>query len=318
MYTFTKQVVAVIGATGQVGTPLTKHLLTLGHEVKCFSRRESDEKLKDFRSRGAEIILMPAAVQSDDTLNNGDVEKMAKHLEGVDILICAVPGSKEIITISEPIWLKAAVKAGVKRFVPTEFGGHSRNIDVGDCVLFDHKKELHEQIFASGIGWTFFYTGGIFDYHLPNLRFFDKITSFGDIDLPIFTHEIEDIAEIAAMALTDPRTLNKCVQMDYNFLSQKEMLEKLKENFPDYPFEYEHFSTEFITEAKNTAADEIPAKKGNETDPERWGINYLIYVAGKMAAFTDETVRTTELYPKYECAAKPEKALADKTFVFEK
>ena len=39
-------------------------------------------------------------------------------------------------------------------------------------------------LFESGIGWTLYYNGGIFDYFLPNLRFFRKITTFGDLDLP--------------------------------------------------------------------------------------------------------------------------------------
>ncbi|MGF1761626.1 NmrA family NAD(P)-binding protein, partial [Photobacterium sagamiensis] len=173
MYTFRKQSVAVIGATGQVGTPLTKGLLSLGHDVVVLTRNlagESAEKLNSYKAEGALLV------EVRDMLN---VDDMAKALEGVDTLICAVPGSKQIITDAEPLWLEAAVKAGVKRFVPTEFGCHTRNLDYGDGVIFDYKKRLHNKIIESGIGWTFFYNGGIFDYFLPNLRFFRKITTFG-------------------------------------------------------------------------------------------------------------------------------------------
>lgn len=305
---FRKQVIAVLGATGQVGTPLTKHLLTLGHDVKVFSRRSGDLKMTEFDDKGATVVMEP------DMLN---LDKMVKHLQGVETLICAVPGSKEVICEFEPIWLEAAVKAGVKRFVPTEFGAHSRGVELGSGVIFDYKKALHEKILASGIGWTFFYNGGIFDYFLPNLRFFQEITTFGDLDIPIYTHAINDIGKVAAMALTDDRTLNKCVQMDYNCLTQTEAVTLIKQNFPDYPFEYKYFSSECITSARDNASDEVTAKKGKETDKERWGINYTIYVEGKLASFTDETLRTTELYPAYECAAKPQDALRDKAFVFE-
>jgi hypothetical protein len=132
---------------------------------------------------------------------------------GVDVLVCAVPATKEIVTEAEPIWLKAApVDAGVKRFVPNEFGGHTRGIDWDDGVIFDFKKELHQKIFDSGIGWTLFYNGGIFDYFLPNLRFFENIsTTFGDLDLPIYTHEIQDIGKVAAMALPDDSAIKRCV-----------------------------------------------------------------------------------------------------------
>jgi hypothetical protein len=137
------------------------------------------------------------------------------------------------------------------------------------------------------------------------------------MELPIYTHEIEDIGYIAALALTDDRTLNQCVQMDYNVLTQTKMIDLLKTSFPNHEFEYEHFSSEFITDARNTAGDEITGKKGAETDRERWGINYVIYVIGKLASFTDETQRTSELYPDYQVTRTPEQAIADPEFIFD-
>ena len=88
-------------------------------------------------------------------------------------------------------------------------------------------------------------------------------------------------------------------------------------SWPDFPFEYEHFSSEHIVEMKEKAGDEISAKKGAETDRERWGINYVNYVIGKLAAFTEETLRATELFPDYVCK-RTEEALSDPKFVFEK
>ena len=70
---------------------------------------------------------------------------------------------------------------------------------------------------------------------LPNLRFFRKITTFGNLDLPIYTHDIEDIGHIGALAVTDDCTLNKCVQVDDNALTQNEMLALLKKYWPENP-----------------------------------------------------------------------------------
>jgi len=311
MYHFHHQRIAVIGAAGQIGTPLTKGLLSLGHDVTILARQhESGIKpaLQTLINLGAKVVEIP---------NMLDLEQMSQALKGHDTLICAVPGSKEIITQHEPIWLQAAVNAGVTRFVPTEFGAHTRGVEYGDGEIFDHKKKLHDKIFQSGIGWTFFYNGGIFDYFLPNLRFFPSIVTFGDMDMPIYTHDINDIGYCAAMALTDPRTLNHCVQMDYNVLTQREMVTQIKANFPDHPFEYQHYSTEYIIEANQTAGDAVSAKKGAETDKERWGINNVIYVLGKLAAFDANTLATSKLYPDFELSLTPEQALADPQFVFE-
>lgn len=312
MYSFKKQTIAVIGAAGQVGMPLTKGLLSLGHEVVVLIRGRNagtEAKLASFEANGARIVTV-ADMQN--------VTLLADALRGVDTLICAVPGSKEIIANAQPVWLDAAVKAGVKRFVPTEFGCHTQALEMGDGAVFDNKKQFHETLFKSGIGWTLFYNGGIFDYFLPNLRFFRKITTFGDMELPIYTHHIDDIGYVAALALTDERTLNKCVQMDFSALSQTEMLGLIKTNYPPHQFEYEHFSGEFITQERLCASDEVTAKKGGETDKERWGINYVIYVLGKLAMFTDETLRTSELYPDYQLSMTPGQAIADPNFVFDK
>lgn len=302
--------VAVMGATGQIGSPLTRGLLKEGHEVTIITRGRSgnnEAKLVEFEDLGARVVVCT------DMKN---VVSVTDVLKGCDTFAACVPGSKSIIQQSQPVWLRAAIKAGVKRFVPTEFGSHTRAIEMGDGVVYDHKKRFHELLFESGIGWTLYYNGGIFDYFLPNLRFFRKITTFGNLELPIYAHDIEDIGYIGALFITDERTLNKCVQMDYNALTQNEMLSLIKKYWPDYPFEYEHFSSEYITEMKEKAGDEISAKKGAETDRERWGINYVNYVIGKLAAFTDETLRASDLFPDYVCK-RPEEALSDPKFVFE-
>lgn len=305
-----KKHVAVIGAAGQVGTPLTKGLLSLGHKVTIIFRArnsQNDARLTEFETLGATLLECP---------DMKDVNALTKLLRGVDTFVASVPGSKEIIREFEPLWLEAAVKAGVKRFVPTEFGAHTQALEMGDGEIFDQKKRFHDLLINSSLDWTLFYNGGIFDYFLPNLRFFSKITTFGDLDIPIYTHDIEDIGYIAAMAVTDERTVNRCVQLDYNALTQNEMLTQLKQNWPDTPFEYEHFSTEYIIEQKASSGDKITAKKGAETDKERWGINYVIYVIDKLAAFTDQTLPASQLYPDYVCK-RPEDALNDAKFIFE-
>lgn len=301
------QKVAVIGATGQIGTPLTRNLLSLGHGVLAIGRK-AHKKLDEYKSNGAEIAIIE---------DLEDQEALSEAIRGYDILVCAVPANINTVTKSEPIWLKAALKAGIKRFVPSEFGCHTVNLDYGVGILFDYKKDFHKKLFESGMGWTFIYNGIIYDYCLPNLRFFEKITTFGDMDLPIYTHKIDDIGHFAALAITDERTLNKCVQMDFQALSQNEMLKLLKEGFPDEKFEFHHYTSEYIVDAMKNADDNISAKKGAETDKERWGINNAVYVEGKLAAFTKDTLKASELYPDFKLTQSAKEALSDESFVFE-
>jgi uncharacterized protein YbjT (DUF2867 family) len=302
--------VAVFGATGQIGYPLARYVLKNGHRVVAISRSRTSrnaDRLAQLEKQGARLVFCPDLHQ---------VDKVAALLEGCDTLVASVRAGKQFLEETQPRLLTAAARAGVQRFVPNEFGVHTQAVALGSGDIFDRKKKFQELLFASSLQWTLFYNGGIFDYFLPNLRFFDQITTFGNLELPIYTHHIEDIGQIAARAVVDDRTANKCVQMDYNALTQNQMLDLLKTYWPDYPFVYQHYSTEYITEMKETADNRITAKKGSETDKERWGINYVVYVLGQLAAFNDVTLRATDLYPAHVCIT-PAQVLKNPAFVFE-
>jgi hypothetical protein len=62
---------------------------------------------------------------------------------------------------------------------------------------------------ASKMEWTLMFTGGIFDYFLPNLRFFEQITTFGDVHCTFPAHALADIAAVSALTIADSRTVNK-------------------------------------------------------------------------------------------------------------
>jgi len=115
-----KKHVAVIGATGQVGAPLTRSLLKEGHRVTAIVRGRNPNNelpLVEHEKLGAKVVVC-ADMQN--------AESVANALKGCDTLVVSVPASKQILQELEPIWLKAAIKAGVERFVPNEFGCHTR------------------------------------------------------------------------------------------------------------------------------------------------------------------------------------------------
>ncbi len=302
--------VSILGAKGQIGKHIVQNLLQNGHRVKMIVRDKhssSDEIIGSFIAQGAELVLV------DDTAS---IDKMASAMSGTEIFVAAVPGSETIITELEPIWLQAAKKAGIKRFIPTEFGAHTRNIEYGEGIIFDHKKDFHKKLFASGLDWTLIYNGIIHDYALPNMRFFNEVTTFGNMDIPIYTHVIEDIGRHAALALVDDRTINKCVQMDYQSITQNKMIELVKKYWANEPLVYKHYSEKYIEFMKENSGNDVSAKAGAETDKERWGINNVVYVLGKLHAFTDETVRASEFWPNF-VTKTPEESIKNPAFFLE-
>ena len=165
--------------------------------------------------------------------------------------------------------------------------------------------------------WTFIYNGVIFDYMVPNFRMWDKITTFGDVNIELTTHDLGDIVTIAAMAVTDDRTVNKAVQISANKVTQAGMIEKLQKNWPDRITDIDHISSEEIIDKKvNSDPDKISAKGGFEPDQERYGINYVVYVIGKLFGENrSDTLLAQELYPDYKFKT-PEEAMKDVAFVF--
>lgn len=139
------QKIAIIGSDGQIGNPLTKQLLKLKHEVLLIVRNKnklSTNIIKNHLMNNAKVVVC-------ENMKNENF--LASILKGYDTLICAVTGSQSTILEYEPIWLKAALKAKINRFVPSEFGAHTIAMPDNIGVEFDYKKKIHELIFKSKI-----------------------------------------------------------------------------------------------------------------------------------------------------------------------
>lgn len=249
--------------------------------------------------------------------NSLSVQIIVRSMNSLQFSLAAMRVNARIVREVEPKILQAAQEAEVTRFVPDEFGTHTLALEYGACTLFDAKKDIHKLLFQSGLEWTLIFAGGIFDYFLPNLRMFEKVTTFGNTSLTFPTHDIKDIAAIAARAVVDPRTANKGVQLCANVVTQDEMITLLRRCWPEHDFEIVHVSAEEITFQKEHGdPNAISAKAGAEPDQERQGINYTNFVLGKMASVGDpKTLNANNLYPEY-VYKKPGEALSDRKFVF--
>ncbi|TNY17932.1 hypothetical protein DMC30DRAFT_356337 [Rhodotorula diobovata] len=137
--------VALFGATGQIGRAFLDALLhpsTPGYapHVKVFLRNEQwDAK--------ASTIPDDARVEKVRA-DFGDVGQLARQLEGVDALVSALngPGIDAQYAI-----LDAAAEAGVKRFLPSEYGSEHPWRKPGDDwthfhPYFDIKQRFHEHM----------------------------------------------------------------------------------------------------------------------------------------------------------------------------
>lgn len=302
--------VAVVGATGRFGHPLALHLASLGAEVLAVSRARSKgngPKLAALKEAGCEIGFCA---------DPHDERALLELFAGCETVVLVSLASPKTLLEIDPLYLHAAAKAGVRRFVPNEFGTHTLGLAEGISELFDAKKAMHAKILEAGLQATLIYPGLNADYCLPNLRFFHQVTTFGDLDLPVTTHHINDIGAIAARAILDPRTVGKAVQMYHNRLTQRDMLTMLRAFWLDHDFPVRHVCTESILHDMKHASDHVTAKVGVETDRERAQINYVCYITGDVTNIDHpDTLNASVLYPEYSWVT-PRHMLRDPAFVF--
>ncbi|KAI8159785.1 Isoflavone reductase-like protein TP7 [Colletotrichum sp. SAR 10_70] len=107
-----KTSVAIVGATGETGHFIVDALLESdAFEITAIARPSSatNQKYTNLRSRGVKVIAVELA---------GPEDALVGALANIDVVISTV----SVASFKDQIPLaKAAKKAGVKRFVPSEF-----------------------------------------------------------------------------------------------------------------------------------------------------------------------------------------------------
>ena len=263
----------------------------LANDLECVvvsrTRHESNEAILDsFESKGAEIQFTASE----------DVLRMTEVLTGADAVICTM-GEAGIYGGVEYQILDAALRAGVKRFIPNEFGLDTLRLPYGTGSLFDEKKKFQAELKSRPIDFTIIFIGGIFDYFLPNLREYEGITTFGDdLDVPYYTHSREDLSEITLRAAFNSNGKNQYIHLKYNLVTQNQVLERLAAYFPDTEFPRAFVPREEILDGTH----EVKA---------------AIWINGHCGKTDPRSMDAAELYPDYKFTTVA-KALSDPEFVF--
>ncbi|KAH9978219.1 NmrA-like domain-containing protein [Lactifluus volemus] len=181
---------AVVGA-GNIGGFITRQLLeekSAGNinEVVVLTRQDSKATIEG----GAKVI----------PVDYNDHQSMKNALVGVDVAICtiAIPALK----VQEGI-VRAAKDAGVKLFVPSEFGGTTEGETEG---FFGEKASIQDQLRDLNLPYAVFYTGSFSDYIWTSYLDLDvtsghvSVGGKGDKQLP-YTSRL-DIARYISYVLT--------------------------------------------------------------------------------------------------------------------
>lgn len=145
--------VALAGASGNLGPAILAQLLEAKYIVTVLTREGSKSTFPPF------VNVVPVDYDSVDSL--------AAALKGQDALVATLASVALDVQIR---LVDAAVIAGVKRFIPSEFGSYNRNALARQLPVYAEKLKVQEYLETkakeSGMTYTYVFNGAFFDWGL--------------------------------------------------------------------------------------------------------------------------------------------------------
>ncbi len=195
------KVIAVVGATGNLGGKTIDALLAKGADLKVIVRLETKpEKVKALEQKNVKVYQVNTDVKSEIT----------KCFEGADCVVSVLAGLKETIIDAQKIVLDAAVDAKLKRFIPSDYSSDFTNLVDGQNRNLDLRRAFHQYLDKSPIKATTIFNGAFMDLlttDMPLILFKQKrILCWGNPNQPMEFTTTYNIAEFTAEAAMDDHT----------------------------------------------------------------------------------------------------------------
>lgn len=203
-----KKTVLLAGATGELGGLIARSLLEKpGVAVRCLVRPGSQQKLAQLEAAGAEVVEADLGASSEAAL--------ARAAQGVYSVVSAVQGGPDVIIEGQLRLLRAALGAGVRRFIPSDFSYDLFKLEEGANINSDWRRQfarLAEQEAGSRLELVHVFQGifsdrkvlsfmGVFDLEKGAARY------WGDGNVPMQFTTYADTARYTAEAAVDPEPL---------------------------------------------------------------------------------------------------------------
>ena len=193
--------IVVAGATGNLGGRIAKVLRERGAVVRALVRREAaPEKVEGLRAIGVTIAVVDL----------GDAVQVAAVCSGATCVVSALNGLRDVIVDTQSVLLGAAVRAGVPRFIPSDYSIDLTKLAPGSNRNLDLRREFHRRLEAAPIAATTIYNGAFMELltaQMPMILFKRRrILYWGNADQRLDFTTVADTAVFTAMAALDPKT----------------------------------------------------------------------------------------------------------------
>jgi uncharacterized protein YbjT (DUF2867 family) len=191
--------VLVAGATGDLGGRIVRELLTHDTAVRVLTRTAD--------TPGAQRLAEHDRVEVVEAAYT-DRAALATALAGVEVVVSAVSGTRPVIVDAQTALLDAAVRAGVQRFVPSDYSADYRSITPGTNRNFELRREFAAAVDAADVRATSVLNGAFTDMltgQAPMILFDrQRVLYWSSADQVLDFTTKDDVARATAAVALDP------------------------------------------------------------------------------------------------------------------
>jgi nucleoside-diphosphate-sugar epimerase len=196
-----QQKIVVAGATGNLGFQIVENLVRHNATVIAIVRQSTNaEKINALEKLGVQV-------QKVDMQN---VEAVTKICSGISCVVSALSGLEDVILGTQKILLDAAVKAGVPRFIPSDYSLDFTKFNDGENRNLDWRRQFHTYLNAQPIKATTIFNGAFMDMltnEIPMIIFKKKLVLHWDnANHKMCFTKVSDVAKYTANAALDNTT----------------------------------------------------------------------------------------------------------------
>jgi len=260
--------VLVAGATGDLGRRIVRELLGLDAQVRVVTRPGSSTAEDLFGGDGR--VEVAAAAYSDHAA-------LTAALAGADVVVSAVSGTRPVIVDAQRALLRAAVAAGVPRFVPSDYSADYRRISPGSNRNFELRRELAAEVDAAPVRATSVLNGMFAELLLdeaPMILFGRRRVLFwSSADQVLDFTTKDDVARATALTALDDDA-PRVVEIAGSSISARDLAQTLSE-LTGTPFRLQWAGTTRTLSAM-AAVGRRMSRGPEETFPAWQGMQYFV------------------------------------------
>jgi uncharacterized protein YbjT (DUF2867 family) len=205
------KVILIVGASGVLGRKVTELLLSQGQQVRLLVRTPG--KVDDLKQVGAEVM-------KGDLI---ELSSLTRACQGTDRVLTAAHSligrgryrSERVDDAGHRALIDAAKAAGVAHFVYTSVLGAAPDHPID---FFRTKYRIEEYLKASGLSYTILRPAAFMEWHAHILNGRSiletgKTSLLGKGTKPRNFIAVRDVAQFAALALTDPKLKDRTLEL---------------------------------------------------------------------------------------------------------